>query len=275
MIKIGDFSMISQVSVKTLRYYDEMGLLKPVEVDRFSGYRYYSLEQLPRLYRILALKDLGFTLEEIGRLLAKPVTNEELRGMLRQKQEELRRLVKSEQERLGRVEARLRQLEQENEPMNTSEVVIKKIDPVLVASVRDIIPSYSEQGPLWAKLGMFLGQKGITPKGACFTLYHSEEPEIDAEVCEPLPKPVQADGPVKVYELPPVEHAASLVYTGPFTGLSEAYSTLFQWIQSRGYRICGPCREVYLKPPAVDGDQNDPEAITELQFPITRSLLDR
>ncbi len=262
--------MISQVSVKTLRYYDEMGLLKPVEVDRFTGYRYYSLEQLPNLYRILALKDLGFSLEEIGRLLSKPVSNDELRGMLRLKKEELRRQVQTEQERLERVEARLRQLEQENKTMTTSEVVIKKIEPILVASVRDVIPSYPEQGPLWEKLETYLAQKGVTPKSACFTVYHSEEPEIDAEVCEPIMKTIDAYGSVRVHELPIVEQAASLVYTGPFTGLGEAYSALFQWIESRGYRICGPCREIYLKPPSTPGIQNDPNTITELQFPVMK-----
>lgn len=270
MIKIGVFSMISQVSVKTLRYYDEMGLLKPVEVDRFTGYRYYSLGQLPNLYRILALKDLGFSLEEIGRLLSKPISNDDLRGMLHLKKEELRMQLQTEQERLERVEARLRQLEQENKMMTTSEVVIKKIEPILVAGVRDVIPAYPEQGHLWEKLETYLAQKGVTPKSACFTIYHSEEPEIDAEVCEPLSKAVEAYGPVQVHELPMVEQAAALVYTGPFTGLSDAYTALFQWIESRGYRICGPSREIYLKPPAVPGNQNDPGTITEIQFPVMK-----
>ena len=82
MIRIGDFSKLSRVSVKTLRFYDEMGLLKPVDVDRFTGYRYYEFDQLPRLYRILALKDLGFSLEEIGRLLEGEVSVEQKRGIL-------------------------------------------------------------------------------------------------------------------------------------------------------------------------------------------------
>ena len=93
MIRIGDFSKLSRVSIKTLRYYDEMGLLKPVEVDRFTGYRYYDFHQLPRLYRILALKELGFSLEEIGRFLEENLSTEELRGMLKLSQAEIRQRV--------------------------------------------------------------------------------------------------------------------------------------------------------------------------------------
>src|SRR5512143_322161 len=113
MFKIGDFSKLSQVSVKALRYYDELGLLKPVEVDRFTGYRYYSADQLPRLHRILALKDLGLSLEQIAQLLDDDLPAAQLRGMLRLKQVELRAQMQEEQARLARVAARLNQIEQE------------------------------------------------------------------------------------------------------------------------------------------------------------------
>ena len=111
--------------MKTLRYYDELGLLKPVEVDRFTGYRYYSADQLPRLNRILALKDLGLSLEQIARLLNDELTVEQMRGMLRLKQIEAQERVRDEQERLARVEVRLRQIEEEGK-MPTYEVVFKK-----------------------------------------------------------------------------------------------------------------------------------------------------
>jgi DNA-binding transcriptional MerR regulator len=113
MIKIGDFSKLSLVSIKTLRYYDEMGLLKPVNVDRFTGYRYYSASQLPRLNRILALKDLGFSLEQIAQVLNEGVSLEQLRGMLRLKQAELQQHITGEQERLARISARLNDITME------------------------------------------------------------------------------------------------------------------------------------------------------------------
>jgi len=90
VFKIGDFSRLSLVSVKALRYYDELGLLKPARVDEFTGYRYYSASQLTRLNRILAMKDMGLSLEQIALLLDKELTPDQIRGMLRLKQVELR-----------------------------------------------------------------------------------------------------------------------------------------------------------------------------------------
>jgi DNA-binding transcriptional MerR regulator len=99
MFKIGDFSKLSRVSVITLRYYDELGLLKPAQVDRFTGYRYYSLDQLPRLNHILALKDLGFSLEETARLLNDMLSPAQMRELLRAKQAEIQQRVAEEQAR--------------------------------------------------------------------------------------------------------------------------------------------------------------------------------
>ncbi|MBN1862314.1 MAG: MerR family transcriptional regulator, partial [Dehalococcoidales bacterium] len=90
MLKIGDFSRLSRVTVKALRYYDEIGLLKPVSVDRFTGYRYYSAEQLPRLNRIIVLKNLGLSLEEVSQLLNDDLTAEHIRQLLHVKQAEIR-----------------------------------------------------------------------------------------------------------------------------------------------------------------------------------------
>ena len=95
MIKIGDFARLSQVSVVTLRYYDEMDLLKPVRVDTFTGYRFYSVDQLPRLNRILALRDLGFSLEQIKLMLADGLTLEQLRGMLTVQRDEVEKRLRS------------------------------------------------------------------------------------------------------------------------------------------------------------------------------------
>src|SRR5512136_826454 len=113
MLKIGDLSKLSRVSVKTLRYYDEIGLLKPAQVDRFTGYRFYSFDQLPRLNRILALKDLGFTLEQIRQVLDGDLSADELRGMLRLRQAQLQQQMEEAREKLAHVEIRLRQIERE------------------------------------------------------------------------------------------------------------------------------------------------------------------
>ena len=150
-LKIGEFARLGQVSVQTLRYYDDLGLLKAGEVDRFSGYRYYSPEQLPRLLQILALKDLGVSLEQIAHLLVKDMSAAELRHILQIKQGELRQQVQDQLERLERIDARLKLLEQ-NENPGAYEVIIKQVAAIHVASVRDRVPSYWDATPLWQSL---------------------------------------------------------------------------------------------------------------------------
>ena len=147
MIRIGDFSKLSRVSIKALRYYDEMGLLKPIHVDRFTSYRYYDFHQLPRLYRILALKDLGFSLEEIGRLLEGELSTEQMRGMVKLRQAEIQQRVNEEAQRLERVELWLKQIEQEG-AMSNYDVVIKNVEPIKVVSVRAIVPTPPDQSVL-------------------------------------------------------------------------------------------------------------------------------
>jgi len=272
MFKIGEFSKLSQVTVKTLRYYDKLGLLKPAEVDRFTSYRYYSASQLPRLNRILALKDLGLSLDQIGQLLEDDLSPEQIRGMLRLKQAEIRQQVQEEQARLARVEQRLRYIEQEDK-MPTYDVVVKKVASQRVAAVRGVIPSYGEQGQLWDELCAYLAQHKLESAGPCFTLYYDEgykERDVDAEVCEP----VSADAPltsrerVKVYELPTVETMACVVHRGRYDDLGQAYMDLLAWIEANGYQIAGPNRDVYLSGPESGGDPTT--YVTEVQVPVEK-----
>src|SRR5215475_6326058 len=124
MIKIGEFSKLVQVPVATLRYYDQVGLLKPVEVDRLTGYRYYSASQLPRLHRILALRGLGFSLEQIAEVLDEGLTPEQMRGMLRLRQAQISQQLAEVQSQLVEVEMRLQQIERE-EQLSAYDVILK------------------------------------------------------------------------------------------------------------------------------------------------------
>ncbi len=273
MFKIGDFSRLCQLSVKTLRYYDEIGLLKPVEVDRFTGYRYYSADQLPRLNRILALKDLGLSLEQIAQLLNDKLTAERIRGMLRLKRAEAQERVQEEQARLARVEARLSQIEQEGK-MPEYEVVIKKVPPSRVASIRDTIPAYSQQGPLWGEVYAYLGQQRAQFNGPCLAIYHDPEYtecDVDVEVCQPIAGSASGNARVKVRELPAVETMASVVHKGPFNTINGAYDALMTWVQANGYRIAGANLEIYLQT-GSGGQvrQDDPSYVTEIQFPVEK-----
>jgi DNA-binding transcriptional MerR regulator len=271
MIRIGDFSKLSRVSVKTLRYYDEMGLLKPVSVDNFTGYRLYEYSQLSVLHRILALKDLGFSLEEIGRLLDDGLSVEQMRGMLKLRETEARQRLREEAERLERIESQLRQIEQE-EVMSKYDVVIKSTDELTIASVRDVVPTPPEQGGLWEELGSYLGMHRVKPSGACFTLYHDDEfkeRDWDLEVCEQINVDLSESKRIKVRTLPAVDSMACTIHNGPFTTLGEAYNAIGKWITDNGYQIVGPCRELYLQTNS-DGNQNDPNTVTEIQFPVEK-----
>ena len=156
--------------------------------------------------------------------------------------------------------------------MSDYDVVVKKVDDIQIASVRDLIPSYPAQGQLWGELESTLAEKKIKSIAPCFTLYHSDEPEIDAEVCEPVAEKEMPDAEtrVKIRELPGIEVAA-LIHRGPYATLSTAYEALVKWIEENGYQIAGsPYREIYLKPPAEEGDQQDHETLTEIQFPVKK-----
>ena len=271
MIRIGDFSKLSRVPVKTLRYYDEVGLLKPVEVDAFTGYRLYEYSQLSTLHRILALKELGFSLEEIGRLLDDDLSVEQMRGMLKLREAEARQRLQQEAERLERIEARLRLIEQESF-MSKYDVVIKSADEIRIASVRDVVPTPPEQGPLWEELEGYLAMQRVRPVGACFTLYYDDEfkeRDWDLEVCEPIDVDLGESKRINVRTLPAVDSVACTIHHGPFTTISEAYNAVGQWITENGYRITGPCREVYLEP-SENVSQTDPNTVTEIQFPVEK-----
>jgi DNA-binding transcriptional MerR regulator len=151
MFKIGDFSQLSFVTVKALRYYDEIGLLKPVEVDRFTGYRYYSASQLPRLNYIMALKDMGLSLNEITTLVNDDLTTAQIGDIFILKRAELQQRVSEEQRRLERVEKLLQKIEKEG-TMPEYQVVIKKVEPQLIASIREVLPNYGELGRLYEAL---------------------------------------------------------------------------------------------------------------------------
>jgi DNA-binding transcriptional MerR regulator len=170
MLKISDFSKLSLVSVKALRYYDERGLLKPARVDPSTGYRFYSASQLTRLNRILAMKDMGLDLSQIALLLDQEPTPDQIRGMLWLKQVELHQQLEKGQARLARIEAWLQAFEQEA-TMPAYDVVIKSVVALRVAQARVVAPKM-EQPELGITLGRLFAEVmgSITQQGA--TIHH-------------------------------------------------------------------------------------------------------
>lgn len=265
MIKIGDFSALTHISVKTLRYYDETGLLPPYRVDSETGYRYYSTTQLPRLYKILALKDLGFSLEQISRMLAEDINTEKMRGMLLLRQAEQENRVQQEQERLTRVRGMLRLIEKENE-MNR-DVVLKQVAPQWIASVRKIIPTYPDVGQLYPAIFAALGTN--FEGGLPVALWHDKEykeKEVDAEAGLYLKRAVPVGDGVQVHELPAAT-VASMIHHGAYNRLPESYDTVLHWIEANQFRVAGPIREIYLHC-STPVRQDDESYVTEIQVPV-------
>ncbi|HEX3029153.1 MAG TPA: MerR family transcriptional regulator [Clostridia bacterium] len=270
MFKIGDFAKLNKVTVKTLRHYDNLGLLQPEKVDSFTGYRYYSASQMPRLNRILSLKDIGFSLEEIALVLDKNLDSEQIQTLLELKRVEISGKISAEQERLSRVEALMKICKQEAYVMKY-DVVIKTIEPVRVASLRDIIPNYSEQGHLWNELGEHIKINNTKIVPPCMVIYHGtgcNEEGVDAEVIEPIIGDLSDTDRIKVKLLEGVQEMACVVHKGSFQTLHMAYSAISNWIEENGYEIIGPQRELYLKGEWITKDPN--EYVTEIQFPVRK-----
>jgi DNA-binding transcriptional MerR regulator len=262
--------------VKTLQYYDELGLIKPARVDQFTGYRYYAHEQYQRLNRILALKDLGFSLENIRQLLDGGLTAAQVHALLEQQASETRQRMRDEQGRLARLEAWQTQMRKEDE-VSEYEVVVKRVPALTVAAVRGVVPSPPDQTALWAKAMEGILEKSAIANAPGISVYHDEEPkeqDWDIEVCIPMDREATLSDGVTYRELPAVETMASVVHNGPFMTISNAYEALTGWVDGNGFRIVGPARELNIHVPfAAEGraDQADPTTVVEVQFPVEKA----
>ncbi len=275
MFKIGAFSQLTGVTVKALRYYDHMGLLKPAEVDRFTGYRYYTVVQIDRLNRILALKDLGLSLDEIGQALSENPSAAEIRGMLRLKQAQLRQTIAEEQARLQRVEARLRQIEREGQ-LPTHEVIVREVAAQQVLSYREVLAGPWEIRPLFTRVGQALQASGVESAGPWLALYHHgeyREHDLDVEVAIPVTEaapvvlPLGGDGLMQTRTLPAIQSASTLCRMESQADIYAANRDLCTWIIENGCRLGdGPCREVYAQATCA----GEP-LIFEVQLPVERA----
>ncbi|GII00366.1 MerR family transcriptional regulator [Planobispora takensis] len=271
MFSIGDFAQLGRVSIRMLRHYDALGLLRPAHVDPASGYRFYQAAQLARLNRIIALKDLGFTLRQVASILDERVSAEELHGMVRLRRAELEERIAADAARLLRVEARLRTIEREGR-MSTEEVMVKRVAPVRVAELTAVAASYDGEDigpviqPLYPELCARLERAGIEITGPGVACY---EPGDDGKVVVHAGMQVAAapgEGlDVEIVDLPAIETAATIVHRGPMEEVGPTFQVLAHWIEENGYRPVGLAREVYL-----DCPENPRDWVTELQMTVTK-----
>ena len=273
VLKIGEFARVGQISIATLRHYEKSGLLKPSMLDPDTGYRYYTLDQLPRLNRILALKELGLSLEQIVRLLEEDLPLEQLRGMFMLKQAQTQQMIATEQARLMRIAARLGQIEQEGK-MPKYEILLKQVDALLVASFREIVLLDGAFGRSYSKIAAYLEAQGVQQTEPALVLLHSRSEQhddgvyIDMETAIPLPAPLPGNEEITIQTLTGGLMACT-IHTGIDLFLGQAYAALYRWMKDNAYQVIGPARQVRLR----DGEHIDPtQYITEVQFPIAISV---
>jgi DNA-binding transcriptional MerR regulator len=281
LLRISDFSKLSRVSVKRLRHYDELGLLRPARVDGETDYRYYSVSQLPRLNRLLALRDLGFTLEQVARLLDEDLPAEQMRGMLKLRRAEIEQQLQAEQTRLVGVEARLRQIEAEGH-WPRYDVVPRALEPVRAASIRQVVPDTGEVEHLFNEVEEHAARHRARAASPPLMIYYDpdyRERDADIEVAVPITAPIPNTERITVRELPAVPLAACAIHSGTYATLDQAYRALFAWVEEHGYAVAGPNREVYLRFGADGLSLRLPESylaqaahefVTELQLPIQK-----
>jgi DNA-binding transcriptional MerR regulator len=273
MFSIGEFARLGGVSARTLRHYDEIGLLRPATVDPDSGYRGYAAPQLGQLNRIMALKELGLSLTQVRVFLA-GVTLDELRGMLALRRAQLEQELEQHRNELLRVEARLRSIAREDD-MSAHDIVAKKIPAVGVVAIAgrspgwataSIVAAVNQVEATFDQLGIFDRVKESGPR----VLFYEEDGDdvlvfLGLPVAEP---PGNLPAPAQYLVLPEIE-AAAAVRRGPAaTIFPMVYHDLVRWIEERGYRPAGTNRNVWLH--EIDDVADADQQVFEVQLPFTR-----
>ena len=266
MLKIGDFSKLSRVSIRMLRHYDDIGLLKPAETDPFTGYRYYREDQLFTVSRITALKDMGFALADIVRILEIYEDREKLDAFLSARQKELSDQAKETEYKLMLLDTARKRLRKEQ---NMSfDVTVKTIPERYAATVHMIIPKYEDEGMAWGMMAEC--KEPLVPADPCYAIAEFLDPEYkeqDVEIVVSMAVKGQYRDTehVKFLTLPAVK-VASCVVRGSYDQMGDAYATVVSWIKANGYKICGPMFNIYHVGPAQT--QNPDEFVTEACFQI-------
>lgn len=279
MFKIGEFSKLVRVPTATLRFYDQVDLLKPLHVDRFTGYRYYSVSQMPRLNRILALKGLGFSLEQIAEALSEGLSPDQMREMLRLRQAQINQQLAAMQNQLLEVESRLHQIEREDK-MPHYDVILKPVEPLLVAYVRTILPIRGDVGKLYGEVYEAIRpylNNALYPNpengGQTLVVWFDtefKERDFDGAAAFMLRCRIPESGRVRVEELPATT-MASAIHHGTYESIGDAHDAIHRWIEGSGYRIVGPDREINLfhTPPIT---RDNPTYVTEIQYPVEKAV---
>ncbi|MEP6985226.1 MAG: MerR family transcriptional regulator [Chloroflexota bacterium] len=274
MFRIGEFCKVAQVSGRLLRYYDQIGLFSPEYIDPSTGYRFYRAQQLPQLNRILVMKELGLSLEQIKQLLARDITTDEIRGMLLLKKAQVEQTVQDELARLHYLESRLKELDN-NQSAKGPDVILKAIPTQRYLSMRAIFPDLKAVhqcvGTIYRAAQMQIDKKYLS---YIMFVVHSaafDAHALDFEIGHLVDKAVKdevklPDAHILILsELPQVELMATVIHAGDPQDIHLSYRALAMWIEDNHYRLVGSGREVFIELPIENH-----EAVAEIQIPVVK-----
>ena len=265
MLKIGDFSKISRVSIRMLRHYDDIGLLKPAQIDEISGYRYYCENQLVVVGRITAFKDMGFSLADIVRMLEVYDDKEKLDEFFIARQKELAEQAKETEYKLMLLDTARERLRKEQ--IMNYDVNVKTIPERYAATVHMVVPHYEDEGLLWS----CLHECGpLVPAEPCYAIAEFldneyKEENVDIVVSMSVKGEYQDTEHVKFKNLPAIKVASTIV-KGSYEQMTDAYAAVISWINSNGYKMNGAMFNIYHVSPVQT--QNPDEYVTEVCFPV-------
>jgi len=271
LFKIGDFSKLVRVSPRMLRHYEKCGLLYPAEIDKFTGYRQYSAAQIPLLTNIVTLRDLGFSIDEIGDALPHFDDAAYMSNVFRAKAASVKKNIEAEQGKHDRLMQMSDTMRKEHSIM-ICDVELQKLTPVKVLALRGIIPHYRDEGMLWERLGRFIGENNVMCHSDGYSTYFDEEykeSDPDVEIAVPVDELGESKGEFIYKEYAEIPLAATVRFSGPFDGGYDAASEkLAEWMEGNGYTFAGYLRGHVITSP---DDEKDPEKwMTELQAPVVK-----
>ena len=275
MFKIRDFSRLCRTTVRTLRYYDEIGLLKPVKIDNYTGYRYYSVDQLPRLNRIAMLKSLGLSLDDIRELLDNDLPTDHIKQLLQVKQSEIKQRFNEDEERLHQVEAWLDKINK-GDKMPTDIAIQEKDVPELQVISRRETGTYETTidklaDELMEQINRPENQGRVTITGPVMMLCHEEEykeGDADIEIVVPVSGAVTVENPSFEIKTLPRCRVLSFIHRGAYNSyydIAYVYAQIYKYAEENNLELIPPDREVYL-----NNREEVPEddLLTEIQFPF-------
>jgi DNA-binding transcriptional MerR regulator len=270
MFKIGEFSKLTQVSIRMLRYYDETGLLKPAEIDKFTNYRLYATEQIHTLNRIIFLRDLGFNVSEIA-IALKHWDDEFITKQLENKRLEIENAIKTEQERLSKIELAKKDIRQDKITININ-VSTKSIPSYQVFSLRRIVADYYAEGQLWKEMSVFADKNNVPISSDTFTIYHDmdyKEKDVDIEICVPVARMGENINGFVYRNTEPVPIMACTMVYGPFENIAGAFLAFAGWLQEHNqYKMTGQSRQIVHRGP---WNEESPDTyLTEIQIPLEK-----